>query len=247
MKAYLEKYANYTEKFSNGGAATDSAANNGANTSVKCYSCVGNWPTRNCYPLYNDDECVSGTYTDYDSCARMCGTSFNRPAGTVMPKKEEEKKEEEKKEEEKKEEEKKEEEITQKELNNKINKALNSKLGKHPSYNKTQTNSDVFDHMDKMYKNYVKSLPYDVPKSFSFSIFLIIVVAFTVCNLVLSFYGANSLRSCSGKNVLMVIFTALFLIFSWIGHILPYYGNFASLISMVVTIVLLLVSSSVCK
>lgn len=237
MKAYLEKFAKYTEKFSNDSAETNSVANNSVendvvNNSIKCYSCVGDWPNRNCYPLYNDEECVSGTYTDYDSCARMCGTSFNRPAGTVMPKKEEEKKEE---------------EITQKELNNKINKALNNKLGKHPSYNKQETNSDIFDHMNKMYKNYVKSLPYDVPKSFSFSIFLIIVVAFTVCNLVLSFYGANSLRTCSGKNVLMVTFTALFLVFSWIGHILPYYGNFASLISMVITIVLLLVSSSVCK
>ena len=246
MKAYLEKYASYTEKFSNNSAANNSAANNSAannsvaNNSIKCYSCVGDWPNRNCYPLYKEEECVSGTYTDYDSCARMCGTSFNRPAGTVSPKKEEEKKAEEVEQSEK-------DEITQQELNNKINKALNNKLGKHPSYNKNQTNSDVFDHMDKMYKNYVKSLPYDVPKSFSFSIFLIIVVAFTVCNLVLSFYGASSLKSCSGKNVLMVTFTSLFLVFSWIGHILPYYGNFASLISMVITIVLLLVSSSVCK
>jgi hypothetical protein len=240
MQSYLEKFATY-EKFSDNGAsvANDSSVANGTNNNennqVKCYSCVGDWPNRNCYPLYSEDECVSGTYTDYDSCARMCGTSYNRPAGTVEVDAEEA------------EEEAEEETVTNNQLNNKINKALNNKLKNQLSFKQNSTNSDVFDHMDKMYKNYVKALPYDIPKTFSFSIFLTIVIAFTVCNLVLSFYGAKSIGSCSGKNVLMVIFTSLFLIFSWVGHALPYYGNFAALVSMVITIVLVLVSSSACN
>lgn len=234
MQSYLEKFATY-EKFSNEGATSEASNQNNQNNqdnSVKCYSCVGDWPNRNCYPLYKEEECVSGTYTDYDSCARMCGTSYNRPTGTVVEEKEivEE-----------------EETVSNNQLNNKINKALNNKLKNHSSFKQNATNSDVFDHMDKMYKNYVKALPYDIPKTFSFSIFLTIVIAFTVCNLVLSFYGAKSIGSCGGKNVLMVVFTSLFLIFSWLGHALPYYGNFAALVSMVITIVLVLVSGSVCK
>jgi len=232
MQAYLEKFATY-EKFSNDGASeANNHTNDTQNNSVKCYSCVGDWPHRNCNPLYSEEECVSGTYTDYDSCARMCGTSYNRPAGTVVEEAEEAEAEE---------------TVTNNQLNNKINKALNNKLKNHSSFKQNETNSDVFDHMDKMYKHYVKALPYDVPKTFSFSIFLTIVIAFTVCNLVLSFYGAKSIGSCGGKNVLMVVFTSLFLIFSWLGHVLPYYGNFAALVSMVITIVLVLVSGSVCK
>ena len=223
MQSYLEKFATY-EKFSNDGTGnTSEATNNNENNSVKCYSCVGDWPNRNCYPLYSEDECVNGTYTDYDSCAQMCGTSNNLPTETE------------------------EDTVTNNQLNNKINKALNNKLKNHKSFKQNSTNSDLFDHMNKMYRNYVKALPYDVPKTFSFSIFLTIVLAFTVCNLVLSFYGAKSIGSCGGKNVLMVIFTSLFLIFSWLGHALPYYGNFAALVSMVITIVLVLVSGSACK
>ena len=238
MQSYLEKFATY-EKFSNDGASVANGTNNNENNQVKCYSCVGDWPNRNCYPLYSEEECVNGTYTDYDSCARMCGTSYNRPAGTDV--------EEEAEEAEEAEEEAEEETVTNNQLNNKINKALNNKLKNHPSFKQNSTNSDLFDHMDKMYRNYVKALPYDVPKTFSFSIFLTIVIAFTVCNLVLSFYGAKSIGSCGGKNVLMVIFTSLFLIFSWLGHALPYYGNFAALVSMVITIVLVLVSGSACN
>jgi hypothetical protein len=215
------------------------------NNLVKCYSCVGDWPNRNCYPLYNEEECVNGTYTEYDSCTRMCGTSYNRPTGIVVEEAEAEAEEAEEAETEEVEE--VEETVTNNQLSNKINKALNNKLKNHRSFKQNATNSDIFDHMDKMYKNYVNALPYDVPKTFSFSIFLTIVIAFTVCNLVLSFYGAKSIGSCGGKNVLMVVFTSLFLIFSWVGHVLPYYGNIASLLSMVITIVLILVSGTVCK
>lgn len=245
MSSYLEKYASYTEKFSNNGA--NSVANNTANNSVKCYSCVGDWPTRNCYPVYDEDKCVNGTFEDYDSCARTCGTSFNRPADATPEEVEKEIEEEIEKEIEEEIEEEVENTISKNELNNKINKALNNKFKNNTSFKQNETNSDLFDNMDKLYKNYVKALPYDVPKTFSLSIFLMIVISFTVCNIVLSFYGAKSIGSCGGKNVLMVVFTALFLIFSWLGHLLPYYGNLAALVSMIVTIILVLVSGSACK
>ena len=244
MNSYLEKYASYTEKFSNNGA------NNTENNSIKCYSCVGDWPNRNCYPVYKEEDCVNGTFEDYDSCAQTCGTSFNRPANNTHKEVEEVEEVEEvdnKVEEVDKEVEEEENTISKNELNNKINKALNNKLKNSTTFNQNATNSDLFDNMNKLYKNYVKALPYDVPKTFSLSIFLMIVISFTVCNIVLSFYGAKSIASCGGKNVLMIVFTSLFLIFSWLGHMLPYYGNLAALISMIVTIILVLVSGSTCK
>jgi hypothetical protein len=239
MSNYLSKYQTY-EKFANSqSTSTDNANNN----TIKCYSCVGNWPNRKCYPEYDSNKCGNGTFEDYQSCAQTCGTNMNRPVG-VNPMTQTNTKTQTKaandaanaK-----------NNVSNDTLNNKINKALNNKLKNKPSFKPNNTNSDLFDHLNTLYHNYVKSMPYDVPKTFSFSIFLSMVVIFTVCNLVLTFYGAKSIGACSNKHVSMTIFTALFLIFSWIGNFFPYYGNFASLISMVVTTVLVLVTGPVCK
>ena len=89
-------------------------------------------------------------------------------------------------------------------------------------------------------------MPYDVPKAFSFSIFFTVFIAFIVCNIVLTIYGSKTIGSCRNKNASIAIFTSLFLIFSWIGHLLPYYGNIAALLSMIITIGLIMLSHSAC-
>jgi len=212
------------------------SADNSTDGSIKCYACAGEWPTRNCYPLHDSSECGDETFSTYSECADYCGTNSNQPVAndnndnndnnnaassqnTY---------------------------ISNETLNSKINKALNNKLGKHPYFRSNHTAGRIFDYLRGMYNKYVESLPYDVPSSFSFGIFLIIVLTLTVCNIVLTIYGSKSIGACANNKVSLTIFIILFLMFSWVGNILPYYGNVAALLSMVVTTSLVIIGTVTC-
>ena len=126
------------------------------------------------------------------------------------------------------------------------NTLLEKENTKDTSSDIVNTSKNMLNELKITYNKYVNTMPYDVPKRFSFSIFLTVVIAFTVCNIVLSIFSVEAIGRCSNKNVPIVIFITLFLIFSWLGNIMPYYGNLAALISMVITSVLVIVSSMTC-
>lgn len=132
-------------------------------------------------------------------------------------------------------------------VNNKINQALNNKLKQTASYSPNETHSDFYMQLKKVYNNYVASLPYDIPKQFSVGVFLMIVVAFLVPTIVLTVFGSKSIHGCNQKHVSLSIFIALFLVFTWLGNIVPYYGQLASVISMMITTILIIVANASCS
>ena len=227
---YLSKYRTL-EQFSNSGSG------HVYDETIKCYECVGEWPTRNCNPIYKEEKCTNGTFADYQSCATRCGTEFNRPDGETgeIPVEENEVEENEV------------EVITDNMLDNRINAAINDKLKTNLEYKGNQTTSDAYHYMELIYRKYITSLPYDVPKTYSFGMYLIVTVTLLVCNIVLTVYGVKSIGSCASHSISMVMFLTLFMILSWIGNFVPYYGNVTSMMSMIITLVLVIVASPLCR
>ena len=223
---YISKYQTL-EKFSNSGSGSET-------DSIKCYECVGEWPTRNCSPIYKEEECVNGTFADYQSCTTRCGTEFNRPDGETgeIPVEVAEEAAEETT------------VVTDAILQDRINAAINEKMKQNKG---EYTSTHAYRQIELAYRTYAMSLPYDIPRTFTLSTLLLITAILLVCNIVLTIYGAKAIGLCAGRSITMSISIALFIILSWIGNFLPYYGNFASMISMIITVVLTIVAGSLCK
>lgn len=105
----------------------------------------------------------------------------------------------------------------------------------------------LFYKMEKLYEKYVSYMPYKVPRNFTLVVFASIVVVFIILNIAVSIVGSKIIKKCFNKNMVLSLFAIIFLVLSWIGHVLPYYGNFTSIGSLVLTCICLAISGSNCK
>ena len=104
--------------------------------------------------------------------------------------------------------------------------------------------------LEEYYNRFIENLPYDPPYKFSLGVFLIIFIAFTVPNVILSIMGNKTIKRCStgvNTNVYYVVFITVFIICSWVGSILPVYGHAAALISMLITLSLIIIANKECS
>ena len=115
---------------------------------------------------------------------------------------------------------------------------------------KSQKQVSLWGKLEELYNRFVTNLPYDPPYKFSLGVFLIIFIAFTVPNVILSIMGNKTIKRCStgtNTNVYYVVFITVFIICSWVGSILPVYGHAAALISMLVTLCLIIIGNKECS
>jgi hypothetical protein len=219
-------------------AATDNAyTEENTSDTLQCYRCVGSWPARRCVIKY-DDECQDGDYEKYNDCAVNCGMGDNAANPSVAAAAASNTNN------------KNSASSKVNSMNNKINKLLNNKLKGHPTFNPNDTEETLYERMEAAYAFYIKNLPYNPPKQFSLGVFLVILLAFTIPNVMLTIFGHKSITSCTSginQSVVLSIFITLLLILSWAGSVLPYYGYIASLISMAVTVIVVVFSNLRCR